>query len=97
MRKQKTCNVQWDGTNQFPSFKLTKCSIEDLPLPYFNDVHRAHDIGVEGILHVLRSSLQQLAFGQVPSVVNQQVETCRPHQRAHLLGALFYATKVSGV
>lgn len=76
------------------SFKIV---FQTFFLPYFYDIHRAQDIGVEGVLHVLRSGLLQGAFGHEPSIVNEQVETLRPHKSAHLLGAFFYATKVSSI
>lgn len=66
-------------------------------LLYFNDVHGAQDIGVEGVLHVSRAGFLQGAFSQHACVVNQQVETPCPDLVAHLLGTLFDATQVSGV
>lgn len=91
-----------------PNFLLLdwkKCSIkaqcfrhdDTFPLAYFNDVHRAHEIGVETCLHVLRTGLQQGLCDHNSCVVNQQVETPRRHQRVHLLGTLFYARKVRGI
>ncbi len=71
---------------------------DTFPLPDFNHVNRAHDIGVESILHVLSAALLlQGASGLDACAVNQQVEILHLHQRAHLLGALFYAVKVISV
>lgn len=64
---------------------------------YFNHVHWAYDVGVESFLHVLGTGLQKRMSEQNPCIVDQQVETLGPHLRVHQLGALFYATKVSGI
>lgn len=74
---------------------MTKCLSRSVA--YFNHVHRAQNIGVKNLLHILTRGVQQGALAHNPCVVNQQVKPLTAHQSADLLGAAFYATKVRGI
>ena len=84
--------------------RLKKCTVEVLCFrhhtflcTYLHDEQRALDIGVKVFLHFLGGGLLKVAEARARCVVNQQVETLRPHDRAHLLGRLFYAVEVINV
>ena len=68
--------------------------IRQFVYPYFCHIHRAHDVGVECSLHILRAGGHHGAMGKNPCIVDQQIETACPQQRAYLLGRLLYAGEV---